>query len=159
MHIDEFMLYSGVAVGGLLILVIIAIFKSLHSVKVGLAKLNQINQKLLQVTNELKRANKSLTKLANDAGSTETEEDNLCDAKLYVGNVDYAVSEDELEDMFARFGDIEMVNIPVDRHSGRARGFGFVTFASPEQAERAIELNGSELRGRQIQVNYAKERS
>lgn len=78
--------------------------------------------------------------------------------KLYVGNIDYSATEVELGAHFARFGQIEFVNIPVNRYTGRARGFGFVTFDSKESAERAISLNGSEFKGRQIQVNFAKER-
>jgi hypothetical protein len=78
--------------------------------------------------------------------------------KLYVGNVDYAASESELAGYFASYGQVEYVNIPINRYTGRARGFGFVTFSSKADAERAMALNGSEFRGRQIQVNFAKER-
>lgn len=78
--------------------------------------------------------------------------------KLYVGNIDYSATEAELAAHFSRFGQVEFVNIPVNRYTGRARGFGFVTFISKESAERAITLNGSEFKGRQIQVNFAKER-
>lgn len=78
--------------------------------------------------------------------------------KLYVGNVDYAASESELATYFASYGQVEYVNIPINRYTGRARGFGFVTFSSKSDAERAMALNGSEFRGRQIQVNFAKER-
>lgn len=79
-------------------------------------------------------------------------------SKLYVGNIDYAATETELANHFCRYGQIEFVNIPVNRYTGRTRGFGFITFASPLDAERAMALNGSEFRGRQIQVNFAKER-
>ncbi len=79
--------------------------------------------------------------------------------KLYIGNVDYAATEQELSDLFHQFGEIEMVNIPVERYSGRARGFGFVTFVAQEAAEQAVVLHGSEFKGRQIQVKFAKERS
>lgn len=78
--------------------------------------------------------------------------------KLYVGNLDYAATEDELARHFAYSGLVEFVNIPVNRYTGKARGFGFVTFSSKEDADRAMNLNGSEFRGRQIQVNFAKER-
>lgn len=78
--------------------------------------------------------------------------------KLYVGNIDYAATENELANHFARYGRVEFVNIPVNRYTGRARGFGFVSFATREEAERAMNLNGSDFRGRQIQVNFAKER-
>lgn len=78
--------------------------------------------------------------------------------KLYVGNIDYAATESELAAHFSQYGQVVYVNIPVNRYTGRARGFGFVTFASKEDAERAMALNGSEFKGRQIQVNFAKER-
>lgn len=78
--------------------------------------------------------------------------------KLYVGNIDYSATETELADHFAQFGHVEFVNIPVNRYTGRARGFGFVTFASQDEAERAMKLDGTEFKGRQIQVNFAKER-
>ncbi len=78
--------------------------------------------------------------------------------KLYVGNIDYAATEAELAAYFADYGSIESVNIPVNRYTGRARGFGFVTFTSREEAEKAMALNGTTFKGRQIQVNFAKER-
>ena len=78
--------------------------------------------------------------------------------KLYVGNIDYAATEAELAAYFAEYGTIESANIPVNRYTGRARGFGFVTFASREEAEKAMVLNGTTFKGRQIQVNFAKER-
>ncbi len=78
--------------------------------------------------------------------------------KLYVGNIDYAATEAELASHFEQFGEVEFVNIPVNRYTGKARGFGFVSFVSKEDAERAMSLHGSEFKGRQIQVNFAKER-
>ena len=79
-------------------------------------------------------------------------------AKVYVGNIDYAATEAELGEYFSQYGQVESVNIPVNRYTGKARGFGFVTFASQQEAEQAMILNGSEFKGRQIQVNFAKER-
>ncbi len=93
---------------------------------------------------------------ASNTNDTSAEMNSL--TKLYVGNIDYAATEAELGAHFSRFGQVEFVNIPVNRYTGRARGFGFVTFISKESAERAIALNGSEFKGRQIQVNFAKER-
>lgn len=78
--------------------------------------------------------------------------------KLYVGNIDYAATEAELAAHFASYGPVEFVNIPVNRYTGKTRGFGFVTFGSREDAERAMALHGTEFKGRQIQVNFAKER-
>lgn len=78
--------------------------------------------------------------------------------KLYVGNLDYSATESELAAHFAPYGLVEFVNIPVNRYNGRARGFGFVCFGSLSDAESAMALHGSEFKGRQIQVNFAKER-
>jgi hypothetical protein len=79
-------------------------------------------------------------------------------AKVYVGNIDYAATEAELGAYFAQCGQVESVNIPVNRYTGKARGFGFVTFTTQQDAEQAMVLNGTEFKGRQIQVNFAKER-
>lgn len=97
---------------------------------------------------------------AADLSTTEDagEEDASLQAKVYVGNIDYAATEAELAEYFAPYGRVESVNIPLNRYTGRARGFGFVTFASQQEAEQAMALNGSEFKGRQIQVNFAKER-
>ena len=80
------------------------------------------------------------------------------DSKVYIGNIDYAVTEKDLEELFAKFGTIDVVNIPVNRHNGRTRGFGFVTFNSVEEAKNSLELNGIDFRGRQLQVSFAKAR-
>jgi len=79
--------------------------------------------------------------------------------KLYVGNLDYSATEQELADLFSVYGVIEAVNIPVNRYNGRARGFGFVTFTTPSEAEKALSLlNGADFKGRSLQVNFAKEK-
>lgn len=90
------------------------------------------------------------------AAASSTGVDSLY--KLYVGNIDYKATEAELESYFASYGEIESVNIPVNRYTGRPRGFGFVTFVSEEDAKQAMILNGTEFKGRHIQVNFAKER-
>jgi hypothetical protein len=91
---------------------------------------------------------------AEDSESSSTANE----YKLYVGNIDYAVTEPELAAHFAEYGQVEGANIPVNRYNGRARGFGFVTFSSRAEAEKAMILNGTTFKGRQIQVNFAKER-
>ncbi len=79
--------------------------------------------------------------------------------KLYVGNLSYNVSEDELKEVFASKGTVVSANIVTDRDSGRSRGFGFVEMEDSGAAESAIaELNGSEFRGRKMVVNEAKPR-
>ncbi|MBN1663246.1 MAG: RNA-binding protein [Deltaproteobacteria bacterium] len=78
---------------------------------------------------------------------------------IYVGNLPYNVTEDELKDLFAQFGTIETVNIPKDNYSGQAKGFGFVEIPDNSSADKAIKaLNGSDFKGRNIKVNQAKPR-
>lgn len=77
--------------------------------------------------------------------------------KLFVGNLSYDTTENELHDAFAAYGTVVEANLMVDRISGRPRGFGFVTMGTPEEAQRAIEgLNGSSLGGRTLTVNEAR---
>lgn len=119
------------------------------------------NQQLNQIIHELKRSNRFLAELTGiDASQEVIDEENSqnSQSKLYVGNIDYTTTESELSDHFSRYGKIEFVNIPVNRYNGRTRGFGFVTFASKDEASEAMALNGTEFKGRPIQVNFAKER-
>ncbi|MGD0523177.1 MAG: RNA-binding protein [Candidatus Microgenomates bacterium] len=77
--------------------------------------------------------------------------------KLFVGNLDYTVTSDDIKQAFAPFGTIVDAVVIMDKMTGRSRGFGFVEFGKPEEAKAAIEkLNGSELKGRKINVNEAK---
>jgi len=79
--------------------------------------------------------------------------------KLFVGNLSFNTTENDLNDAFAAFGTVTEANLMMDRMSGRPRGFGFVTMSSAEEAEKAIEgLNGRELDGRALTVNVAKPR-
>ncbi len=79
--------------------------------------------------------------------------------KLYVGNLPFSVTEDELRDAFARHGEVQSVNVIMDRDTGRPRGFGFVEMGDSSAAEKAMRaLDGSDLGGRNIKVNEAKER-
>ena len=79
--------------------------------------------------------------------------------KLFVGNLDFKVSENDLQDAFAAHGTVVEANLVNDRTTGRPRGFGFVTMSSPEEAQKAIDaLNGKELGGRALSVNIAKPR-
>jgi RNA recognition motif-containing protein len=76
--------------------------------------------------------------------------------KLYVGNLPFQTTEDDLSDMFSQAGNVESVRIITDRDTGRSRGFGFVEMAD-EDAEKAIEqLNGTEMGGRALTVNEAR---
>jgi RNA recognition motif-containing protein len=77
--------------------------------------------------------------------------------KLYVGNLPFGASEEELKNLFAQAGTVESVKIVVDSYSGRSRGFGFVEMASKEEGEKAIsQLNGKTLMERALIVNEAR---
>ena len=83
----------------------------------------------------------------------------MSNSKLFVGNLSYNVTENDLQDTFAAHGTVVEANLMMDRVSGRPRGFGFVTMGSPEEAEAAIQaLNGKELEGRALTVNIARPR-
>ena len=169
-----------------IILVIFATFYSMalkrqkHAVlKIdeSLKRQEQANYQLNQILNEIRRSNRLLSELADiestgeymepmdpvQSQSQQSSENTVPQVdsqyKLYVGNIDYAATESELAAHFAQFGQVEFVNITVNRYTGKARGFGFVSFVSKEDAERAMSLHGSEFKGRQIQVNFAKERA
>ncbi len=76
---------------------------------------------------------------------------------IYVGNLAFAVTDDDLRDLFASHGDVASANVIKDRFSGESRGFGFVEMPSREDALAAIEaLNGTDFKGRSITVNEAK---
>lgn len=79
--------------------------------------------------------------------------------KLFVGNLSFNTTENDLHDAFAAHGTVVEANLMMDRMSGRPRGFAFVTMSSPEEAQKAIEaLNGKELDGRALTVNIARPR-
>ena len=80
-------------------------------------------------------------------------------AKLFVGNLSFSITENDLQDAFAAHGTVIEANLMMDRATGRPRGFGFVTMSSPEEAQKAIDaLNGKELGGRALTVNIARPR-
>jgi RNA recognition motif-containing protein len=76
--------------------------------------------------------------------------------KIYVGNLDYQMTDEELKSEFSSYGDIQDVIIIKDHETGRSKGFGFVTFAEESALEKALELDGQEIRGRQLRVNKAR---
>ena len=80
--------------------------------------------------------------------------------KIYVGNLSYDVTEEELRQEFEAFGGVESVNIITDKYSGRPKGFGFVEMASVSEGQAAITaLNGKTLKDRTLNVNAARPRS
>ncbi len=79
--------------------------------------------------------------------------------KLFVGNLSFETTENDLQDAFAAHGTVLEANLMVDRVSGRPRGFGFITMSTEEEAQKAIQaLNGAQMGGRALTVNVAKPR-
>ena len=79
--------------------------------------------------------------------------------KLYVGNLSYATSDSDLQQMFEQFGTVQSAQIIMDRDSGRSKGFGFVEMGNDQEAQAAIAgLNGKEVGGRSLTVNEARPR-
>ncbi len=77
--------------------------------------------------------------------------------KLYVGNLSYDTTDQELQELFAQYGTVQSANVVTDRYTGRSRGFGFVEMGSGEEAQQAIEaLNGSDFQSRNLVVNEAR---
>ncbi len=78
-------------------------------------------------------------------------------AKIYVGNLPFSVTQESLKELFAPFGDTEEVVVISDKFSGRSKGFGFVTFTDKAAADKAVaDMNGKEVDGREIKVNEAR---
>ena len=78
-------------------------------------------------------------------------------SKLYVGGISYSTTEDGLRAHFEQAGEVTSASIIMERETGRSRGFGFVEMATPEGAQKAIEMfNGQELDGRKLTVNEAR---
>ena len=80
-------------------------------------------------------------------------------SKLFVGNLSFNTTENDLQDAFAAHGTVVETNLMMDRVSGRPRGFGFVTMSTPEEAQKAIAaMHGAQLDGRPLTVNIARPR-
>jgi cold-inducible RNA-binding protein len=80
-------------------------------------------------------------------------------SKLFVGNLSFNTTENDLNDAFAPHGTVSEVNLMMDRSTGRSRGFAFVTMSTPEEAQKAIDaMNGKALDGRALTVNIARPR-
>jgi len=76
---------------------------------------------------------------------------------IYVGNLNYNLSEDELEKVFSSYGEVASVKIIRDKYTDQSKGFGFIEMASDADAQKAIdELNGTEVKGRELRVNQAR---
>jgi RNA recognition motif-containing protein len=79
---------------------------------------------------------------------------------IYLGNLPYNINEDELMELFEEYGTVSSVKVITDKFSGKSKGFGFVEMADDAEAKKAIEeLNGTEVKGRNISVNQAREKT
>lgn len=79
--------------------------------------------------------------------------------KLFVGNLSFNTTENEIQDLFAAYGPVQQVDMIMDRMTGRPRGFGFVTMENKDDAQKAVEaLNGKNVGGRDLTVNEARPR-
>jgi RNA recognition motif-containing protein len=78
--------------------------------------------------------------------------------KLFVAGLPWAVTGDQLREIFSQYGEITDAVVISDRETGRSKGFGFVTFANEEDAQKALDMNGHEMEGRTLTVNVAKPR-
>ncbi|NQT64836.1 MAG: RNA-binding protein [FCB group bacterium] len=77
--------------------------------------------------------------------------------KIYVGNLSYNMTDEEMEKLFTAFGEVTENKVIMDRESGRSKGFGFIEMTNQEEGEEAIkQLDGKEIDGRNIKVNVAK---
>lgn len=78
---------------------------------------------------------------------------------IYVGNLSYSMTDDELRNVFEEYGEVSSVNIITDKYTGKSKGFGFVEMSDNAQADEAIKaLNEAEIKGRNIKVNQARQR-
>ena len=78
---------------------------------------------------------------------------------VYVGNLPYSVTEEEMTEVFSEYGTVKRVYLPTDRESGRMRGFGFVEMSNESEEDKVIEtLDGAEWQGRELRVNKARPR-
>jgi RNA recognition motif-containing protein len=79
--------------------------------------------------------------------------------RLFVGNLSYQTGEQDLQDYFGQAGNVTSVNLMMDKFTGKSRGFAFIELATPEEANKAVEMfNGKELQGRALTVNIARPR-
>src|SRR5213596_4184018 len=81
------------------------------------------------------------------------------ESRLFVGNLSYQTMENDLQEYFSQAGVVTSVNLMLDKFTGKSRGFAFIEYSTPEEANKAVEMfNGKELQGRQLTVNIARPR-
>lgn len=83
----------------------------------------------------------------------------MAQTKIFIGNLSYGINESALSALFETVGQVEEVSIPIDRDSGRPRGFAFVTFESQRDAQNALSLDGKDVDGRKIAVKMAEDKN
>ncbi|MBB72501.1 MAG: RNA-binding protein [Legionellales bacterium] len=81
----------------------------------------------------------------------------MSQSKIYVGNLSYGSTDEDLREFFAQYGDISEVKLITDRETGRSRGFAFVTFGNADAAKSALDADGTEFQSRRLKVSMAKE--
>ena len=83
----------------------------------------------------------------------------MSESRLFVGNLSYQTMENDLQDYFAQAGVVSSVNLMLDKFTGKSRGFAFIEFANPAEANKAVEMfHGKEFQGRALTVNIARPR-
>jgi len=78
--------------------------------------------------------------------------------KIFVGSLPWSINNDSLKELFSKYGEVTEAVVIMDRETQKSKGFGFVTFSTPEAAQKALEMSGQEVDGRAIVVNIAKPR-
>lgn len=78
-------------------------------------------------------------------------------SRIYVGNLSYDVTEDQLNSYFGQYGEIKDTKLITDLQTGRSKGFGFITFSSQQEASDSLSANGVDFEGRKLKVNIARE--
>ena len=76
--------------------------------------------------------------------------------KLFIGNLSFSATEEDIRTAFAAYGDVVEIHRPVDRDTGRPKGFAFVTMETQSEAQNALKLDGAEINGRQVRVSMAE---
>lgn len=95
-----------------------------------------------------------------DRNDGQRSKEQAMSTNIYVGNLSFETSTNQLEGLFEDFGEVTSAQVITDRDTGRSRGFGFVEMQSSDEANRAIsDLNGKQIDGRQLKVNIARPRS
>ena len=83
----------------------------------------------------------------------------MSQSRLFVGNLSYETMENDLQDHFSQAGVVTSVNLMLDKYTGKSRGFAFIEMATPEEANKAVEMfQGTDLQGRPLTVNIARPR-